>query len=187
MPARHTREEMNEKQLLVEHVFVNQLLDVGGRCLVGLAYVHDVVREPVGHVSAFLPYVVALKPLSGEGVLVHQVEVAVAPHLGVLAVLEGVGAVFVRENLELAVLQFDDFRAGIFPVGAVHLDLGVIYAALDFVLAFIIERFHEPYAMQVFVAHFLLRHQRAVPKGQHGRQEPCPRLLQKICFHTSFV
>ena len=113
----------NEKQLLGEHVLLDELLDVGGRGLVGLADVHDVVREPGGHVGTFLPHVVAVRPLPRERVLVHQVEVAVASHLGVLAVLEGVGAVFVRKYLKLAVLQFDNFRAGIFPVGAVHLDL----------------------------------------------------------------
>ena len=66
-----THNEMNEKQLLVEHVLADQLLDVGGWCLVGLAYVHDIVCEPVGHVGTFLPHVVALDPLPGEGVLVH--------------------------------------------------------------------------------------------------------------------
>lgn len=38
----------NEKQLLGEHVLLDELLDVGGRGLVGLADVHDVVREPGG-------------------------------------------------------------------------------------------------------------------------------------------
>lgn len=173
----------NEKQLLGEHVLLDKLLDVGGWRLVGLADVHDVVREPGGHVGTFLPHVVAVRPLPRERVLVHQFEDGVASHLGVLAVLEGVGAVFVRPHVELAVFQFCDFRAGIFPIGAVHLDLCVIHAADDFVFPFKIERLHEPHAVQVLVRHFLLRHRRAAPKGQHGHHEPRARFLQKICFH----